>query len=536
MRSTLLHLRHWLSPAAVAALASVVVSLAGLMMLTNWFLNLLPLERVGAAIPPMSPLAAAGLILAGAALGFLRNENLSLWRRNLGGACAGSAGLIGLLMLCQYFWGRDFGFDGLIVFTQDSDGRTRIFNRQSFQTALSLALVGASLLLLDVSPRRGPQPAQLLTLVDLHIVLLVLLGHAAGNRALYVVDSKVDAGMPWHAALLTTLLCVGILCARSHSGFTKVILSRGGGGVVARRLLSIPILVPLTVGLISWAGHRAGLVSREFGGWLFAVGYFVAFTFIIWWVASVIQRSELKRSRSEARLADANLELEAFCSSVSHDLRAPLRSIDGFSKALLEDCFDRLDDDGKDYLKRVRAASQRMGELIDDLLNLSRVHRAELRRSPIDLSRLAQEVANGLHTTHPERCVDWSIAPSVLVEGDKNLLTILLENLLGNAFKYSSKAPQARIEFGQTTENGQTAYFVKDNGAGFDMAYAGKLFQPFQRLHRPDEFAGHGIGLATVQRIVHRHGGRVWARGSVGNGAVFYFTLDGSHTGDNGRE
>lgn len=231
------------------------------------------------------------------------------------------------------------------------------------------------------------------------------------------------------------------------------------------------------------------------------------------------------------QLAIANKELEAFSYSVSHDLRAPLRSIDGFSKALLEDCYDNLGAEGQDYLRRVRAASQRMGELIDDLLNLSRVNRAELRSGPIDLGPIARSIADGLGTAFPERDVEWSLAPSLIVQGDRNLLTILLENLLGNAFKYTSRRKCAHIAFGCKHENGRMVCFVKDDGAGFDMAYADKLFQPFQRLHRPDEFAGHGIGLATVKRIVHRHCGRVWAEGSVDGGACFYFTL-----GERGNE
>jgi PAS domain S-box-containing protein len=241
---------------------------------------------------------------------------------------------------------------------------------------------------------------------------------------------------------------------------------------------------------------------------------------------------EARVAQRTSQLADANKELEAFSYSVSHDLRAPLRSIDGFSKALLEDYADRLDAEGQDYLRRVRAASQRMGDLIDDLLDLSRINRAELRRARLDLGVIARKIADGLHTGHPERAVEWSIAPSLGADGDRNLLTILLDNLLGNAFKYTGRRPAARIEVGGFDDNGRMVYFVKDDGAGFDMTYAQKLFQPFQRLHLPDEFDGHGIGLATVQRIVRRHGGRVWAEAAVERGACFYFTLENPPTGE----
>ena len=224
-------------------------------------------------------------------------------------------------------------------------------------------------------------------------------------------------------------------------------------------------------------------------------------------------------------LAAINEELEAFNYSVSHDLRSPLRSIDGFSQALLEDYTDRLDAEGKDYLTRVRAASQKMGRLIDDLLNLSRMTRIEMRREVVDLSALAKAAAAELQNREPGRQVEFVIAEGMEVNGDKRLLMVVLENLLGNAWKFTEKHPRARIECGVTQVNGKPAYFVRDDGAGFDMAYADKLFGAFQRLHGTTEFPGTGIGLATVQRIIHRHGGRVWAEGAVEQGATFYFTL-----------
>jgi signal transduction histidine kinase len=226
-----------------------------------------------------------------------------------------------------------------------------------------------------------------------------------------------------------------------------------------------------------------------------------------------------------AQLEAANKELEAFSYSVAHDLRAPLRSIDGFSQALLEDCADRLDPTGHDYLQRIRAATQRMGELIDGLLNLSRITRGELHRAPVDLSALAHSIAADLQQTQPTRQVDWVIAPKLSATGDARLLRIVLENLLGNAWKFTARRHCARIELGATQQDGQAAYFVCDDGIGFDMAYGDKLFGAFQRLHALSEFAGMGIGLATVQRIIHRHGGQVWAEAAVDQGATFFFTV-----------
>jgi signal transduction histidine kinase len=239
-------------------------------------------------------------------------------------------------------------------------------------------------------------------------------------------------------------------------------------------------------------------------------------------------KAELERQVAErtTELNAANKELEAFSYSVSHDLRAPLRSIDGFSQAVIEDCADRLDDQARDHLNRVRAATQHMGQLIDDLIKLARVARAEMQRETVDLSALAGEVLAALQKSEPKRRVEYSIEPGLTAEGDARLLRVMLDNLLGNAWKFTGKRPRAHIEFGaQPQETGGPAYYVRDNGAGFDMTYAGKLFGAFQRLHTLSEFPGTGVGLATVQRIVHRHGGRVWAEGAVGKGTTFYFTL-----------
>jgi PAS domain S-box-containing protein len=232
-----------------------------------------------------------------------------------------------------------------------------------------------------------------------------------------------------------------------------------------------------------------------------------------------------ERKRAEDALRRANAELESFSYSVSHDLRGPLRGIDGWSLALLEDYSERLDERGRKCLNFVRGETQRMGRLIDDLLELSRVTRTEMRRERVDLSLLARDIADRLQGAEPDRRVEFIIQPGLIAYGDARLLEVLLANLLNNAWKFTGRHPSARIEFGRTEIEGRTVYFVRDDGAGFDMAFAGKLFAPFQRMHKTSEFPGSGIGLATVQRIAHRHGGQVWAEAEVERGATFYFAL-----------
>lgn len=234
---------------------------------------------------------------------------------------------------------------------------------------------------------------------------------------------------------------------------------------------------------------------------------------------------ESRVQQRTAELEVANRELEAFSYSVSHDLRAPLRSLDGFSHILLDEYHDKLDDEGRDFLRRLRNASQTMGQLIDALLQLSRVSRSEMTRQEVDLSALARQIANELQDQSPERSCTFEITPDMRVMGDPRLLQAVLQNLIGNAWKFTARREHARIEFGVGSGGGARTFYIRDNGAGFDMNYSNKLFGAFQRLHTVSEFEGSGIGLATVQRVVRRHGGKVWAEGRPHEGATFYFTL-----------
>jgi signal transduction histidine kinase len=238
------------------------------------------------------------------------------------------------------------------------------------------------------------------------------------------------------------------------------------------------------------------------------------------------KRIEAALSRHAALLETANKDLEAFSYSVSHDLKAPLRRMDGVSLTLMEEYSESLDARGREYLALIRASSQRMGQLIDDMLALSRMTLCGLERAHVDVTVLAGEIAAELEGSQPEHRIEFSIEPGLTVEGDRRLLRIALENLLGNAVKFSSLCRHPKIEIGRTGNRAEQIYYVRDNGAGFDMTYADRLFLPFQRLHSGDLFPGTGIGLATVHRIVHRHGGRIWATGEKGKGATFFFTLE----------
>jgi light-regulated signal transduction histidine kinase (bacteriophytochrome) len=238
-----------------------------------------------------------------------------------------------------------------------------------------------------------------------------------------------------------------------------------------------------------------------------------------------LQTAHAELERRAYELDAVNRELEVFSYAVSHDLKAPLRSIEGFTTAILEDCALTLDETGKDYFNRVVSASRRMSQLIDAMLKIARLTRGELRDKTVNLSELAEVIAYELRKKQPERQVEFIIAPGIKVRGDNDMLRAVLENLLDNAWKFTDKHPTTKIEFGATQMEGKNVYFVRDDGAGFLMEFADKLFKPFRRLHKESEFPGIGIGLATVDRIISRHSGRIWAQGEVEKGATFFFTL-----------
>lgn len=403
---------------------------------------------------------------------------------------------------------------------------------------------------------RGRPPAEVLG------ALPALLAGRAGVSAVWVFEVAGDALVPAaaagdevtaavlarHPCALTDERCPAAAAARERRPVLVADLAAtpaaaahlgvGPGDPVAA-LVAVPVATEpggRPAAVIVAASDRPGALDPE------AVA-FVQHLADVAGVGLEAERREASRREAERRLAEMNVrleervrertadlaaayrELEAFAYSVSHDLRAPLRALDGFSLALLEDYGEALDETGQDYLRRIRAAAQRMAALIDDLLTLSRVSRREMAVAEVDLGALARQALADLRAAEPGRRVRARVAGGLTARGDPHLLEVALRNLLDNAWKFTRGREDARITVGARRRGGETVYYVRDNGAGFDPRYADKLFVPFQRLHDAAEFPGTGIGLATVQRIVHRHGGRVWAEGGPGRGATFYFTL-----------
>jgi signal transduction histidine kinase len=506
------------------------VAVLGAGALAGWALGLEHHFLATGAV--MKANAAVCFVLLGMALALQRGGRVA-------GAVSSALALAGagvaLATLAEWALGLDLRIDELL-FLDDTAAYTAVPGRIAPNTALAFVLLGVALTL-SRSSAWGRGLRRALALGGLAIGAIGAAGYLYGVSRLYALAQRTGMASP--AAVGLVVLGIGIVLAQPEKGPAALLMSEGPGGTLARWLLPSATLVPVLLAVPAQMGVQAGLLDQAYASALVTVGLTGALAWVVFTTARAVDaRDAVRRQRERENellnqqlqrraweLLVANRELESFSYSVSHDLRSPLRTIDGFGQALVEDCADVLPPEGHEHVRRIRAATQRMGQLIDDLLQLSRLTRSELVRERVDLSRIAGEVAAELAGSTPERQVVVEIGDGLLAEGDPRLLRVVVENLLHNAWKFTSKHPSARIAFGRCDREGKPAFFVQDDGAGFDMAYAKKLFGAFQRLHGTTEFPGSGIGLATVQRIIHRHGGEIWAEGAVEQGATFTFTL-----------
>jgi signal transduction histidine kinase len=520
--------------ASVLFIAAGVAAL-GVVVLLGWAVDSRLLKSIVPWLVAMNPLTAVAFILAATSLWLSVARPASPPARGLAAACAGAVMVIAALRLIGYM-GTDVGIDRLL-FSERLDAEP-IPNRMAPNTAAAFLLTGLGLLGLRSQEPKVLWATQTLGFVVSAISMVTLCGYTYHAAGLVRVSQFIP--MAFNTAVGFAALSIGILYARPRVGLVADLIGEESGSRIARLLLPVVIGIPLALGWMGVRGEQAGLYDSGTGTALLVASWVVVFGATVWWQARVLNRADAKRTAAEAEIAAlnrklrrraaeieaANRELEAFSYSVSHDLRAPLRSITSFSQALLEDHGDTLDDQARDYLDRVVRAGRRMAELIEDMMVLSRISRSEMQRRSVDLSATALEIVEELVQGQPDRKVALRVEPGLVVEGDPKLLRIMIENLLANAWKFTALQPNPRIEFGALpSENGNRTFYVRDNGAGFDMEQAGRLFTPFQRLHSEAEFPGTGVGLATVRRVVRRHSGKVWAEGEVSHGATFYFTV-----------
>jgi signal transduction histidine kinase len=518
---------------SILQLVSLGAVLVGCMVLISWALRLPGLNRIHPLLGVMNSHTAFCFVLAGTSLWLSRKEPTRGWKLRAAQAAATVVILVSVFTLSQR-WG--FGIDQLV---QGSIGQ--IFpGRMPVATALAFLALGLALLFLDLEVGHW-RPAEFLSCAAGLLSLLALIAYVFSFVSVFDIANRRP--LAFHTVLLLLAFSFGILAARPRRGLMQLATGNSIAGVMTRRMLPAAVGVPVLLGWLVMEGQRGGLYPSALNLPYYALSFVVVFSTLVWLTAISLLRIDIQREGAErqvrrlnaeleqrvvertAQLESANKELEAFSYSVSHDLRAPLRAISGFSELLVTEHSRELGSEGTDHLQRVLRASRRMGQLIDDLLSLSRVTRDPMRRVTLDLTAMAGEIVAEFRRSDPENRVQVRIEPHLEAEGDPNLMRIVMDNLLRNAWKFSRKTPEPRIEVGAVSRDGRTTFVIKDNGAGFDMAYAHKLFGAFQRLHSEAEFEGTGIGLVTIQRIIHRHGGRVWAEGAVGAGATFYFSI-----------
>jgi signal transduction histidine kinase len=555
--------------------ASLLIAALSFFTLAAWAFRWMPVLQPFQNTTAMVPFTACLFLLCGLGLWILQDEGASSAARTVARGCGLGVVVGGGLVIGEYVVGRDLGIDLLLfrdaILTLPTPNMQSLHpGRPSILTAFNFLLLGLALFFMDQKGKRAHKPSEIFAFIGLQISFLALIGYACDVPLFYGWATLVPGpGMAFNTLVSFLLLGLGLLCARPRDGLMEIITSRSGGGIMARRILLAPVLIPLATGILKAGGKDLGIYDEEVGPWLFAFLNILVFAVLVWWVAGRLHRTELVREEAEEeirrlnrdlerrveertaelgrameavrtneervrklnatledRVRERTEELESFSYSVSHDLRAPLRHIDGFVDMLRRDKGSSFSPSGARYLDVISKAARQMGTLIDDLLVFSRTGRSEMHSAPVKTGELVGEVIREMAPELKDRKIVWEIGELPDVEADRAMLKQVWFNLISNAVKYTRKCDEACIWIeGRRNGDGACEFSVRDNGAGFDMKYAGKLFGVFQRLHQADEFEGTGIGLANVRRIVLRHGGRTRAEGETGKGAAFYFTI-----------
>ncbi|MBI4655106.1 MAG: GHKL domain-containing protein [Elusimicrobia bacterium] len=433
-----------------------------------------------------------------------------------------SAAAISAASLFQYLAGVNLGIDEFLFRDQVLIGTSHP-GRMAPSTAVNFTLLGLALFFIDSARAKTKNLTEYFVIPAIIIAFIPFTGYVYGEPALYGIAKYTV--MAFNTAAVFMILSFGILSVNTDGGIMKEISVDCAGARTARFLIPFLFFAPFAAGWLRMLGERRGLYSPGVSVTVMVLTIIIVSAAIVLFHAAQANRIDKQRIFAEKELKEKNQELDSFTYSVSHDLRIPLRAVDGFSRMLLEDHSQKLDGEGRELLNVVRENTRKMARLIDDLLDFSRMSRKELSKDKTDMEETARDVFEKLKSMEKERDMELKISGLKPACADGALLYQVFQNLISNAVKFSRNKPKTIIEIGCSEQDNEIIYFVKDNGAGFDMRYYGKLFNVFQRLHSEKEFEGTGIGLATVQKVIRRHNGRVWAESRLNEGSSFYFTL-----------
>lgn len=502
---------------------TLLVAVIGILVLLGWGFDLEVLRRPTAGLVSMNPLTAICFILSASSLFLQTLKFKTEAKQKLGYGFALLVFAAGGLKIGGLIFNIDMHIDSWLFSSKlDAEIVGNVINRMAPNTALGFLLTGLSLLLLNKKGRTIGIFSQCIVALVCLVGMLSLLGYLYQVKIFYGFLSYIP--MAVHTALCFLLLSLAIIFAHPEKGIMGEFTRTQVGRITASRLIPSALIIPTLLGLSGLYLEFGKMASPEMVISLFVLGNIIIFFVLIWVNIRELNKKDDLRREAEEQLTKANKELEAFSYSVSHDLRAPLRAVNGYAKALQEDYTQSLDGDAKRVIGAIASNGEKMGILIDDLLAFSKLGRKEIQKANVNMNVLTAEIIAeiGRNIHNQAKMIVGDLSE---VAGDYALLHQVVYNLIANAVKYSSKKENPVIHISSEKTSNGVVFTVKDNGAGFDMKYADKLFGTFQRLHGQNEFEGIGIGLAIVHRIVTKHGGKVWAEGEVGTGASFYFSL-----------
>ncbi|MFN8286743.1 MAG: ATP-binding protein [Chitinophagales bacterium] len=512
------------------AYLSIVITVVCCLVLTGWQLNIEVLKRLSPYMVAMNPVTAVTFLGCVVSLRLL--SSIEKVKRIAGYSIAGIIALIACIKLAGLFTPFNLPVDSLLFadkLTVETAGQSR--NQMAPNTAFCFLLSSLALLTIHVESFRKIVWSQLFAVLIGLTGLLSVIGYLYKVTAFYGVMNYIP--MALHTALCFLLLSMALLFTNSEKWLMREFTGVWEGSKTARRLIPAAVALPVGLGYLRLQSHWHSLFSTEFGVALLVLSIITVFLLLLWYQAAKLNRRDKRRIEAEQQLGErsaqleaANKELEAFTYSASHDLKAPLRIMSGFANILVQDYGDKVDEDFKKRLSTIAVNASRMNTLIDDLLDFSRIGRADLTKRLVDMNDAVKVVIQELTADNPELRAEIKATKLDPATCDPKLVKQVWVNLISNAVKYSSKNPKPLVEIGALQTDGRPVYYVKDNGAGFDMQYAHKLFNVFNRLHSRTDFEGTGVGLAIAHRIVTRHGGKIWAQGKINEGATFFFTLN----------